>query len=89
MDWVNTPGWEKELVVARDRGKCAQCKADITMELDADDHFDHMVPLSRGGCNDIVNLQLLCDQCNLKKSDKEVSIYSSIPPYLRRYHREK
>ncbi len=91
MGRVNIPIWAKDmdLVAASDRGFCAQCKAAITMELEADDHFDHMVPLARGGCNDIVNLQLLCQACNLKKSKNEVPIYSSIPPYLLRFHREQ
>ena len=76
-------------MISRDKGKCAQCGVDIVMGLEADDHFDHMVPLSRGGCNDIVNLQLFCQGCNLNKSNKDVPIHSSIPPYLLRFHREK
>lgn len=31
-------------------------------------HIDHKTPVSRGGTNDIANLQLLCPVCNLKKS---------------------
>lgn len=34
---------------------------------------DHKLPLSRGGTNNIDNLQPLCMQCNLKKHNKLIS----------------
>lgn len=33
-------------------------------------HIDHVVPLSRGGSNDISNIVITCPTCNLKKNDK-------------------
>jgi len=32
--------------------------------------FDHDVPLSRGGGNQVENIQLLCKTCNLRKGNK-------------------
>jgi 5-methylcytosine-specific restriction endonuclease McrA len=31
---------------------------------------DHVIPRSRGGCNELENLQTLCITCNFKKDNK-------------------
>jgi hypothetical protein len=86
--WVKRAAWParvKAILNARDRGKCASCGANISMELEAEGHIDHMFPISKGGCNDIVNLQLLCSACNLKKLAKtSEDVASSVPRYFRR-----
>lgn len=66
------PEWARRAVFFRDRGCCVACHRDLTglLNLLSKKNFDHMVPLAQGGLNDITNLQLLCDGCNLKKSDK-------------------
>ena len=33
-------------------------------------HIDHRFPASKGGSSEYENLQFLCEQCNLRKSDK-------------------
>ena len=35
-------------------------------------HFDHIVPYAKGGFSTLENCQILCVECNLKKSDKEL-----------------
>lgn len=85
--WVRRERWPervKSILKARDRGLCTSCNSNLTMELEATIHIDHMVPIAKGGCNDIINLQILCDSCNLKKSSKDSEIPSSVPKYIKR-----
>lgn len=51
----------------RDGFHCQHCNATTNIQI------DHIQPVSKGGNNDLTNLQLLCGSCNIKKSDKEVS----------------
>ena len=44
-------------------GQCIECKAKEYLE------FDHIIPVAKGGSNTEKNIQLLCRNCNLKKSD--------------------
>ncbi len=54
----------KALVWARDSGRCVICNSARNL------HFDHIIPVSKGGGNCHENIQILCQTCNLKKSDK-------------------
>jgi hypothetical protein len=54
----------KIAVSARDGGRCRQCGS--TAQL----HFDHVIPISRGGANIVANIQLLCGACNRAKGAK-------------------
>lgn len=54
----------KDLVWNRDGGKCAQCSSNARLE------FDHIIPFSKGGSNTYRNIQLLCEECNRKKTNK-------------------
>jgi hypothetical protein len=47
----------------RDNGRCVKCNSDENLE------FDHIIPLSKGGSNTERNIQLLCSECNKKKSN--------------------
>jgi hypothetical protein len=85
--WVRRERWPariRSILHARDRGKCAGCGVDIVQELDEAGHIDHMFAITRGGCNDLVNLQLLCSKCNLVKLDEAAEVTNSVPPYIRR-----
>lgn len=54
----------KNAVWQRDQGRCVQCGASSYLE------FDHIIPFSKGGANTVNNVQLLCRNCNSKKSDR-------------------
>lgn len=48
----------------RDDGKCARCGNRENLE------YDHIVPVSKGGGDTARNIELLCESCNRKKSNK-------------------
>jgi 5-methylcytosine-specific restriction endonuclease McrA len=49
---------------------CGECKA-LTA--------DHIVPVSKGGKNDLSNIQPLCGQCNSKKGGKTIDYRPTVP----------
>ncbi|MCA6218837.1 HNH endonuclease [Ideonella sp. B7] len=63
---VRPPSWARRAVFFRDRGRCVLCDRDLTglLNIDNVENYDHIVPLSSWGLNDITNLQLLCVPCN-------------------------
>ncbi|MFN4774380.1 MAG: HNH endonuclease [Pseudanabaena sp.] len=57
-------------VLARDKWRCLSCgrsaKEDgVLLEV------DHIIPRSKGGSDDMINLQTLCKKCNIGKSNKD------------------
>jgi 5-methylcytosine-specific restriction endonuclease McrA len=69
----NAPGShtteELQQQLKRQKGKCYYCHVKLGKGRNSW-HADHLVPLSRGGSNDIHNLVIACPQCNCKKHDK-------------------
>lgn len=79
---VAIPQWAKNAVFHRDKGICVACRADLTRLVNQQNalHHDHIIPLAQGGMNDVTNLQLLCERCNLGKSHNVVpasAVYES------------
>jgi hypothetical protein len=60
---VSIPAWAQRAIFFRDRGRCVFCQADLSGILSING-IEHVVPLARGGLNDVTNLQLLCRECN-------------------------
>ena len=54
-------------LLGRQRGRCAACRANLRGKYQK----DHIQALSRGGTNDIKNIQLLCAKCNNRKRAKD------------------
>lgn len=52
-----------DAVYSRDKGVCVYCGSTDNLQL------DHIIPFSKGGATTIENLQLLCQKCNLEKSN--------------------
>lgn len=63
----------KKSIIARAKGYCEYCKspADFTTEPFS---IEHILPLSKNGSNDFLNLALACLGCNIYKSDKTTFI---------------
>lgn len=53
-----------DAVYKRDGGRCVYCGSTQNLQL------DHIIPFSKGGATTLENLQLLCQKCNIEKSNK-------------------
>ncbi|WP_373526460.1 HNH endonuclease [Nostoc sp.] len=72
---IRIPPEVKKYVWQRDKYQCQSC-GKTTVEINLT--IDHIIPLARGGQNDISNLQTLCFVCNQQKTD-------NIDPRFRRH----
>jgi len=53
----------------KQEGKCFYCQKELLHARNSW-HADHVIPLSKGGSNDISNIVISCPTCNRKKHDK-------------------
>ncbi len=53
--------------------KCAVCGKILMSK--AECHFDHILAYAKGGKSTLENCQILCKECNLSKSDKEMHAF--------------
>lgn len=61
---INLPQPVKKYVLQRNNHQCQSCGKKNT---EARLNIDHIIPLAKGGSNDLSNLQVLCSPCNQKK----------------------
>lgn len=59
----------KEMLIKRGYSCCKECGAVSNL------HVDHIIPISRGGTDEIDNLQLLCHECHMEKHKYSFSLY--------------
>ena len=67
----------KERVFARDGRQCRYCGNDENLQI------DHIISRKNGGTHDMDNLQVLCRDCNLRKSSKDEGVFlaqTATPP---------
>ena len=73
----NTGAFKKQRlrVLRRDGGLCVYCGADA-------DCVDHVVPMVRGGGDEMENLVASCTPCNLRKGARSVFLGTSPAPLV-------
>jgi 5-methylcytosine-specific restriction endonuclease McrA len=73
---VAIPVWARRAIFYRDKGECRSCKRSLAALINGleTERYDHIVPLARFGANDVTNLQLLCEDCNLRKSAADLPV---------------
>jgi 5-methylcytosine-specific restriction protein A len=61
--------WNKirVIVLRRDNWTCLQCNKKL---IGSDATVDHRIPLTRGGTNELTNLQAMCRSCNSSKKNR-------------------
>jgi HNH endonuclease len=56
----------RQRVLLRDGGRCRHCGSYKEPQI------DHIIPYSRGGSDEVSNLQVLCGPCNRRKGNRYV-----------------
>lgn len=59
-------------VLSRDNFRCTYCGKSPATNLGTVLHIDHILAFSKGGTSVLENLQTLCEECNLGKSNRDI-----------------
>lgn len=59
-------------VLSRDKFRCVFCGKSPATDIGTKLHIDHIEPFANGGKSTLENLQTLCEECNLGKSNRVV-----------------
>lgn len=77
----------RERILARDGHVCRYCERAGTERRDADGrswHVDHILPISRGGTTEDLNLCATCTACNTSKGTRTPDEWRTDPDYASR-----
>lgn len=78
---INLAGITQWMKVVKEKpvANCYYCQKDFPT---ANVHFDHIIPLSKGGAHSVANLCVACSACNLSKSNKPLRVWIEIGQQL-------
>lgn len=67
--------WVRNQIIKKFAGKCQSCGINVCVNKKFSHEknyatIDHIIPLSKGGTNELNNLSLLCYGCNQEKGNK-------------------
>lgn len=65
QDW----GYIRQRVIQRDENECQKCGLKLKRDRKT---IHHIIPVEKGGTNQLDNLILLCESCHLKVHGKEI-----------------
>lgn len=69
------PSWDsmRTAVFVRDYYRCVYCGCDVSAESGIGIHCDHILPVSKGGTDEMSNLATACAPCNFSKGSKRLA----------------
>lgn len=79
----------KKIALSKSNGVCCRCGKPLTIQ---NMTVEHVIPLSKGGTNEISNIVALCEDCNKEKSNtilEPKKYYKYLAEYQREYLQEK
>ena len=81
---ADLPKWLKKGVFFRDKGICQICGKDLTCLISTDSkiNYNYIIPLEKGGSNDLSNFQLTCKSCNTSKRTRITTIKKLMSLFL-------
>jgi 5-methylcytosine-specific restriction enzyme A len=73
LENLRIPLWEMRFGKKENMGKCYLCGRELKI---SEYHISHIEPHSKGGSDDISNLEVLCSQCNLQMGNTNLYQYA-------------
>jgi 5-methylcytosine-specific restriction protein A len=70
-------------VFSRDKYRCVECGKSAHLTI------DHILPISKGGTDELNNLQTMCDGCNQRKANITLTWKEKLFPFIKKHDLEK